>query len=316
MAVGPDRFIEAAGGVLWRPALGGQGVEVALVHRPKYDDWSVPKGKLLPGEHPLVGGLREVAEETGITGRPGRALGEVRYLKDGSPKRVRYWAVEAAEGEFAENGEVDQVMWPPPREAAVHLSADRDRPIVEAFARDVRVTAPYVVVRHGSAGERATFEGDDRERPLDDLGHRQALALIPVLAALRVERVLSADVLRCLDTVGPFAAQSRLSVQSEPLLSESGYSAAPDAAAERLVAVLEGEPIPTTICSQGKVIPSLLQRVCADLKAPTPWDGTVPKGGFVVLNIARPRASATERTKDRTKDRNTVASVDRYRPIA
>ncbi len=58
-------FVEAAGGVLWRRAAGGLGVEVALVHRPKYDDWSVPKGKLLPDEHPLVGALREVVEETG-----------------------------------------------------------------------------------------------------------------------------------------------------------------------------------------------------------------------------------------------------------
>lgn len=303
MADGSDRFVEAAGGVLWRPAPGGVGVEVALVHRPKYDDWSVPKGKLLTDEHALVGALREVAEETGFTGRPGRSLGEAKYLKDGAPKRVRYWAIEATAGEFVVNAEVDQVMWLPPREAALHLNPDRDRPIVEAFAVDVRPTTPCAVVRHGSAGERSGFDGDDRERPLDDVGHRQALALIPVLAALDIERVLSADVLRCLDTVGPYAAQRRLSVQSEPLLSESGYAGAPEAAAERLVALLDAEPTPTTVCSQGRVIPSLLQRVCSDLHAPVPWDGTVPKGGFVVMNLAR------------VDGHNAVASVDRYRPV-
>jgi 8-oxo-dGTP pyrophosphatase MutT (NUDIX family)/phosphohistidine phosphatase SixA len=299
-----DRFIEAAGGVLWRPAAGGLGVEIALVHRPKYDDWSIPKGKLLPDEHALVGALREVAEETGFIGRPGRALGETRYLKDGSPKRVRYWAVEAVGGGFSVNAEVDQMMWLPPREAALHLSPDRDRQIAQEFALDVRVTTPCAVVRHGSAGERSSFDGDDRERPLDDLGHRQALALIPVLEAFRVERVLSADVLRCLDTVGPYAAQRRLSVQSEPLLSESGYAGAPDAAADRLIALLAADAVPTTVCSQGRVIPPLLQRVCADMKAPVPWDGSVPKGGFVVLNIAK------------DGDTNRIASVDRYRPIA
>src|SRR5450631_1404056 len=306
MADASDRVVEAAGGVLWRCAPGGLGVEVALVHRPKYDDWSVPKGKLLPDEHALVGALREIAEETGFTGRPGRALGETKYLKDGTPKRVRYWAVESTAGAFVTNAEVDQVMWLPPREAALHLNPDRDRSIVEAFALDVRPTTPCVVVRHGSAGERSGFDGDDRERPLDDVGHRQALALIPLLAALDVERVLSADVLRCLDTVGPYAAQRRLSVQSEPLLSESGYAGAPDAAAERLVALLESEQTPTTVCSQGRVIPPLLQRVCTDLrdpKAPVAWEGTVPKGGFVVLNLAR------------VDDRNAVASVDRYRPV-
>jgi 8-oxo-(d)GTP phosphatase len=303
MADAPDRFVEAAGGVLWRPAAGGIGVEIALVHRPKYDDWSVPKGKLLTDEHALVGALREVAEETGFTGPPGRSLGESRYLKDGSPKRVRYWAVEAREGEFAVNAEVDQLMWLPPREAALHLNPDRDRPIVEAFALDVRVTTACVVVRHGSAGERSSFDGNDRERPLDDVGHRQALELIPVLEALRVERVLSADVLRCLDTVGPYAAQRRLSVQSEPLLSESGYAGAPEAAAERLVALLDAESTPTAVCSQGRVIPPLLQRVCGELNAPVAWDGTVPKGGYVVLNLTR------------TDVRATVASVDRYRPV-
>jgi 8-oxo-(d)GTP phosphatase len=196
------------------------------------------------------------------------------------------------------------VMWLPPREAALHLHPERDRSIAEAFAADVRMTTPCVVVRHGSAGDRASFDGDDRERPLDDVGHRQALALIPVLEALRVEQVLSADVLRCLDTVGPFAADRRLSVQSEPLFSESGYAVAADAAADRMVSLLATEAVPTTICSQGKVIPPLLQRVCSDLKAPAPWEGGVPKGGFVVLNIAV------------GDDTNTVAAVDRYRPIA
>ena len=296
-------FVEAAGGVLWRRAAGGLGVEVALVHRPKYDDWSVPKGKLVTDEHPLVGALREVVEETGFTGQPGRALGESRYLKDGSPKRVRYWSIEATEGEFITNAEVDQIMWLPPREAALHLNPDRDRRIVLEFAQDVRPTTACVVVRHGSAGERSSFDGDDRERPLDDLGHRQALALIPVLEALRVERVLSADVLRCLDTVGPYAAQRRLSVQSEPLLSESGYAGAPDAAADRLVALLAADATPTTVCSQGRVIPPLLQRVCTELKAPNPWEGSVPKGGFVVLNMAA------------NDDTNTIVSVDKYRPI-
>jgi 8-oxo-(d)GTP phosphatase len=300
-AVATDRFIEAAGGVVWRHAQGGQGVEVAVVHRPKYDDWSLPKGKLLPGEHPLVGALREVFEETGFTGRPGRMLGEIRYLKEGTPKRVRYWAVEAVDGDFISNVEVDQVMWLPPRQARLHLAADRDRPIVDAFALDVRPTTPCVVVRHGSAGERSAFPGDDRERPLDDLGHRQALALVPVLGALGVRRVLSADVLRCLDTVGPFAAERRATVESEPLLSESGFAASPDAAAERLLTVLADDE-PVVVCSQGKAIPPLLRRACEELRGPA-WEGSVPKGAFVVLHIA-------------SEGKIRLAAVDRHPPVA
>ena len=284
MAVTAERLIEAAGGVLWRPAEGGLGVEVALVHRPKYDDWSVPKGKLLPGEHPLLAALREVEEETGYVGRLGRALGEVRYLKDGVPKRVRYWAIEAVDGAFISGEEVDQLMWLPPREARLHLQPERDRPIIDAFMADVRPTRSCVVVRHGSAGERAAWTGDDRERPLDLLGHQQALALVPVLDVLGARRVLSADVLRCLDTVGPFAVATRLTVESEPLLSESGYSTAPEAALDRLLEVLLGDE-PVVVCSQGKAIPPLLRRAGAMLGL-RDLEASVPKGGFAVLHLA------------------------------
>ena len=106
MAATMERVIEAAGGVLWRHTAGDTGdagtagVEIALVHRPKYDDWSLPKGKLVAAEHPVIGALREILEETGFGGRPGRRLGETRYLKDGVPKRVRYWSVEATGGQF------------------------------------------------------------------------------------------------------------------------------------------------------------------------------------------------------------------------
>jgi 8-oxo-dGTP pyrophosphatase MutT (NUDIX family)/phosphohistidine phosphatase SixA len=296
MATATERVIEAAGGVVWRPAQGGLGVEIALVHRPKYDDWSIPKGKLLPDEHPLVGALRETDEETGFVGHPGRGLGEIRYMKDGTPKRVRYWSIAAIDGDFIANAEVDQVMWLPPREAMLHLSHGRDeRPIIEEFMRDVRPTTPYVIARHGSAGERATWSSSDRERPLDDLGHAQALALAPVLHAIGVRRVLSADVLRCLDTVGPFAAECKLTVESEPLLSESGFLAAPDAAADRVLAII-ADAEPAVLCSQGKAIPPLLKRVCDRLGGPT-WDGSVTKGGFVVLHIAddEPRLVGVDR---------------------
>jgi len=228
MASGPR--IEAAGGVLWRPALGAAGVEVALVHRPKYDDWSLPKGKLEDGEHPLLAAVREVAEETGVVGVPGRPLGEIRYVKDGEAKRVRYWAMTAEDGSFAPSDEVDQVMWLPAKEGQRFLMADRDRRILTEFALDPDPTWPLVVVRHGSAGDRASWPGPDRERPLDDVGHAQAQALAPVLHAYRVGRVLSADVLRCMETVGPYATSRRLAVESEPLVSESGFAAHPEQA--------------------------------------------------------------------------------------
>jgi 8-oxo-dGTP diphosphatase len=292
-----DKVIEAAGGVLWRPGAGGVGIEIALVHRPKYDDWSVPKGKLTEGEHPLLAGLREIREETGYTGVPGRFLGEIRYLKDGAPKRVRYWAVQADAGEFVANDEVDQLMWLPPREALLHLSPGRDQSVLADLDRETLTTWPCILVRHGSAGERSTWQGDDRERPLDGIGDDQAEALVPLLAAYRIRRVLSADVLRCTETIGPYASAAHLTVESEPLVSEAGYAEQPDRALERLLEII-ASGVPSVVCSQGKTLPSLLAGACEALKAPVPDDPAVRKGGLVVMHLcdqASPRLVATER---------------------
>ena len=292
-----QRLIEAAGGVLWRPALGGAGVEVALVHRPKYDDWSLPKGKLTSGEHPVLGGLREVWEETGYNGIPGRPLGEIRYIKDGVPKRVRYWAMRAADGAFEPGDEVDQLMWLPPKEGQHHLLPFRDRSILAEFARDPEPTWPCLLVRHGSAGERSAWPGDDRERPLDDVGKEQAQRLTEILAAFGISQVFSADVLRCLDTVGPYAASRHLTVESEPLVSESGVAASPESAVERLLAIVSsGDAV--AVCSQGKAIPELIDGVCRALGYLTPPDPSARKGAVWALHFAasgKPRLAGLER---------------------
>jgi 8-oxo-dGTP diphosphatase len=260
-------------------------VEIALVHRPKYDDWSIPKGKLDSGEHPLAAAVREVWEETGFDSRVGPSLGEIRYLKDGVPKRVRYWCLETCGGGFEPTDEVDKVMWLPPREAQQHLDPDRDREVAVRFEKVFAPTWPVVLVRHGSAGERSDWPLEDRARPLDEVGHAQATALIPVLEAFRIRRALSADVLRCIDTIGPFTSRHRLTVESEPLVSESGYAAHPDAAVQRVVGLLS-EEVPTVVCSQGKAMPQLVTTVCDALRAPRPADPVVPKGGFWVLHFA------------------------------
>jgi 8-oxo-dGTP diphosphatase len=292
-----EKLIEAAGGVLWRPATGGVGLEVALVHRPKYDDWSIPKGKLNSREHPVIGAVREVWEETGHTGVPGRPLGEIRYLKDGAPKRVKFWAMRVEDGHFTPNDEVDQMMWLPPREAAVHLLPGRDQSIMTGIDLDSVTTWPCVMVRHGSAGERSTWQGDDRERPLDGVGDEQAEALVPLLDAYGIRRVLSADVLRCMETIGPYATQAKLSVESEPLISETGYAARPDHALERLLEIVRsGEP--SVVCSQGKTLPSLIKTACDELGGLAPEDPTVRKGGLIVLHLRdtdKPQLIATER---------------------
>src|SRR5687768_1301416 len=110
-------MIEAAGGVVWKVTSKGV-VKVLLIHRPRYDDWSFPKGKLDPGETHRHAALREVEEETGLRCRTGSELPEARYPdRKERAKRVRYWSMGAIGGEFAPNDEVDEVRWLPIDEA-------------------------------------------------------------------------------------------------------------------------------------------------------------------------------------------------------
>ncbi|MEV4924918.1 NUDIX hydrolase [Streptomyces roseoverticillatus] len=128
----PEAPLLAAGCVLWRRGQSGD-LEIALVHRPKYNDWSHPKGKLKRGEDALGGALREVREETGMECEPGAVLPTACYVAAGRPKEVRYWAARATEGTFVPSKEVDRVAWLPPREARERLTEERDKELLDAF---------------------------------------------------------------------------------------------------------------------------------------------------------------------------------------
>ncbi|MEU6381024.1 NUDIX hydrolase [Streptomyces sp. NPDC046909] len=137
----PDNTtVEAAGCVLWRRSPIDGELEVCLVHRPKYDDWSHPKGKLKRGENALAGALREVAEETGYQAVTGAELPTLHYLANGRPKRVRYWAAEATEGAFTPNTEVDRILWLPPTAARNRLTQPRDRTLVASLLASLHLT--------------------------------------------------------------------------------------------------------------------------------------------------------------------------------
>ena len=125
--------VKAAGGVVWRRGAGG--VEVAVAHRPHRDDWSLPKGKLDPGETWEEAALREVHEEIGFRCRLGRELSPVSYTdQKGRSKVVRYWLMEPLEGEFTPNDEVDELRWLIPSAAAELLTYPHDRALVASLA--------------------------------------------------------------------------------------------------------------------------------------------------------------------------------------
>lgn len=253
----------AAGGVPWRS--GRQGVEVALVHRPRYDDWSLPKGKLGPGEQPLLAALREVAEETGLDCVPGRQLGLVRHpLPGGGHKVSRYWAMRPVAGDFTANAEVDDLRWLPLGQAHRLLSHPQDRRPLDALAALPVDLPPVLLVRHASAGSRERWAGADLERPLDHVGRHQAVLLADHAAAFRPESIYSAEALRCQQTVEPLAARLGLSVRCEPALGEQANLADVTAALAVLHAVAAAGR-PAVLCSQGGVIPALLAALSADV---------------------------------------------------
>ncbi|WP_064057661.1 NUDIX hydrolase [Prescottella equi] len=261
----PDKPVKAnifaAGAVLWRKSPNNPyEIEIALIHRPKYDDWSFPKGKLDPGETSISAAVREIHEETGITAQLGRNLSGVTYPIPGHRKlkRVEYWAAEAAGGEFTPNDEVDEMRWLPPDDVPDQLSYPMDRTILRRFVQIPPDTTTVLLVRHAKAGSRKKYEGDDDTRPLDEKGRVQAEALVGQLRAFGASEVSSADRTRCVQTVEPLAASLEVPIHIEPLLSEEQYAADPASARARArkIAARGGVQV---ICSQGGVIPDLLE---------------------------------------------------------
>jgi 8-oxo-dGTP diphosphatase len=278
-----DDTVLAAGGVVWRPGAGGP--EVCLVHRPRYDDWSLPKGKLRAGEHPLAGAVREVAEETGVAALPQVRLPTIGYLlAAGAPKRVDYWFMRAVDGPgFTPNREVDELRWVPLAEAAGALSYDHDTDVVRAAAALPAVGAVVVLLRHAYAGERDEWTGPDAARPLDERGRRQAGRLAEVLAVFGPGlcpgslRTASPD--RCRQTVEPLAGRLGLPIEPDPAFDEVADPTATVARLRELTGAGDaGGAAPdrsvTIVSSQGKLLPKVL-----GLLAGQPPDGYATRKG-------------------------------------
>jgi 8-oxo-dGTP diphosphatase len=298
-------LIRAAGGVV---VLDGR---ILLVHRPRYDDWSLPKGKLKRGEHPLTGALREVHEETGVQGLPGARLPTATYevwsrdsLVD---KQVDYWAMrvepalgapssgDAQRGDFSPGDEVDDIAWVPPSEALHRLSYAHDRRVVRAFTDLPALNRPIILLRHAIAGERLAEPGPDRLRPLDEVGQRQATALAPLLAHFGPARLVSAEPVRCQETLAALASELNLKVEIERRFNED---ASPVEAAQAIRGLV-GTDQAAVVCSQGKLIPAVI----AELRRESdPQRYRTAKGDAWVLSFAKDRlASVDLLTLDETR---------------
>ena len=263
----PATVIPAAGALPWRRRRGA--LEVALVHRPRYNDWAWAKGKLETGEEWPVAAVREVFEETGFHVRLGHPLPSSEYSlldKAGQPatKRVRYWAAEVVGGDGTLVNEIDEVAWLAVTEAAARLSYDRDhdqlRALVRADTAGTLTTWPLVIVRHAKSQSRSRWPDADPLRPLDARGRERAEALIPMLAAYGVTRVVTSPSLRCLDTVQPYAVAAGQHTHLKAGLSEEGFAEKPHRAPRHLTRLLERGNA-AVVCSHGPVLPVLLERL-------------------------------------------------------
>jgi 8-oxo-dGTP pyrophosphatase MutT (NUDIX family) len=289
------KTVRAAGAVLWRT--GPDGVEVAVIHRPRYDDWSLPKGKVDPGETEPVTAVREIHEETGYSSALGRRLPSVSYpLGDGLEKKVRYWAARALDGEFTPNEEVDELLWLPVPAAMKRVGYPHDRKVLRRFAKAPADTQTVLVVRHATAGSRSRYHGDDRKRPLDRNGRAQAESLVGQLLAFGGDRLYAADRTRCVQTIEPLAEELGASVHLEPDLTEEAYAADKKVARKRLLQIVgeaaESDDTPV-ICSQGKVIPDLIAWWC-DRDGVRPDKSRNRKGSTWVLSLAGGRLIAAD----------------------
>ena len=296
--------IRAAGAVVWRD--GPLGIETALVHRPRYDDWSFPKGKAMPGEHVLLTAVREVAEEAGVRVALGRRLTTAHYTVDGEPKRVDYWAARPVSPDgFAPGDEVDALSWVPLPAASQALSYARDVTLLDEFTAGPAGTTPVILIRHADAVGRRYWRraghADDLTRPLSSEGEADARELGQILSSFAPGRVISSAAQRCLATVAPYAALTGAVVETEPALTIGGTTAEPDGpdwvpaeAAGQWIAEIATGAEPTVICAHRQNLAWLLDQACAALGAPVPSGPPLGKGAFWVLQVSRGRLASAE----------------------
>jgi 8-oxo-(d)GTP phosphatase len=277
----PAKPILAGGAVVSRPHP-LRGTEVLLIHRKRYDDWTLPKGKVEPGESLPACAVREVLEETGVTIRLGAPLDTIRYeAGKAGPKKVDWWGgIPVREVPRSPDDEVDMVSWLPVRAALNRLTYAHDHFLVEQHL-DQPPTTPLILVRHAKAMDRKDWSRKDAARPINSRGRRQARLLIPMLAAYGIARLVSSTSTRCLKTLLPYAHRQELPIDSYAQLSEEvGADDAKGVA--KLVNRIRTSTLetgtPTAICVHRPVLPHILDTL---EMAPA----TLTTGEFLVAHL-------------------------------
>lgn len=287
--------IYAAGCVCWR--IRGGNLQVLLIHRPRSDDWSWPKGKQDNGETLPETAVRELREETGLRVRLGIPLADVRYRAGSKRKLVRYWAAEIPAGvkPTPDRREVDAASWVSPAKARKMLTNSKDiAPLdtLEAHARTATLaTRPVIVVRHAKAMPRSSWQRAEGDRPLAATGKRQALAVTRLLAAWSPQRVVTSPWLRCMSTVVPYATKNGIKVKERKVLTEAAHKRNPAKAAAEVAKLFEKDHS-TVLCTHRPVLPTVLsvlaQHLAPQLADHLPTsDPYLTPGQMIVLHVPR-----------------------------
>lgn len=255
-----ELLIQAAGAVLWRKSDTSQ-LEIAVIHRPRYDDWSLPKGKVESGESHISAGYREIQEETGYESTFGPEIGTVVYKLEGAPKEVRYWAAAATLKTGTPNPqEVDEVLWLEPKKAKEKLSNKDDRAIVDFFLEFGVDTFPIILLRHAKALKRTEWDGDDGDRPLEHRGQLQAKRLLPIYLPYGISEVHTSDALRCIETIDLMTRLIDKTAIFSADLSEYGYAKDKEAPLDYVQDLMD-RGISAIVCSHNPIIPKVVKKL-------------------------------------------------------
>nr|WP_201471395.1 NUDIX hydrolase [Microbacterium hydrocarbonoxydans] len=263
-----DKAVYAAGAVVWRLVDGK--LRILLIHRTKYRDITLPKGKVDPGEMLAETAVREVHEETGIRVSLGVPVGVSRYhLPSKKQKVVHYWAAEATAdairtSTFVPNREIAALEWVSVKKARSRLSYPVDVEILDFFTNlvddGVLRTFPIIALRHAKALARSDWDGPDAARPLTDRGREQAASIVGPLRAFGVRKIVTSDAVRCVQTVKPLAkALDRKTLTTEKISQDAWEDGDDDLRSVIGRRVRSGKP--AVLCSHGPVLPGILSEI-------------------------------------------------------
>lgn len=280
-------MIFAAGGVVWREGKGSK-IELAIIHRPKYDDWSFPKGKLDTGEELISCAYREIMEETGLNIELGPFLGETEYESIDGPKHVSYWAAEVLpdSNEFHTNSEADLLEWHDIDSARKKLTLDSDKEILEIFIDSPFQASKLIMLRHAKALARSEWQSGDEDRPLDIQGQLQAKRMHAVYQVFGISQIHTSDAVRCYDTVIGMTKPLKIEPAITAKLSEYTFEKNMDKPldyAKELAEIVRATGETILLCSHNPILHRMLEHVSKKSDVDLPENKLKPGDAWVVF---------------------------------